>query len=78
MIKRIETDLLEIAYKEYGDSSDIPVILLHGFPYDINAYNESSDILSQKGFRVLTPYFVVLVKLNLKIFQQYVQGNKLQ
>jgi pimeloyl-ACP methyl ester carboxylesterase len=56
MIKKIETESLEIGYREYGNTNDIPVILLHGFPYDINAYNESSDILSQKGFRVLTPY----------------------
>jgi hypothetical protein len=50
MIKKIETNLLEIGYKEYGHPNDTPVILLHGFPYDINAYNESSDILNQKGF----------------------------
>lgn len=56
MIKKIETDLLEIGYKEYGNSNDIPVILLHGFPYDINAYNESAALLSRMGFRVLTPY----------------------
>lgn len=56
MIKKIETESLEIGYREYGNTNDIPVILLHGFPYDINAYNESADILSQKGFRVLTPY----------------------
>ena len=56
MIKKIETESLEIGYREYGNTNDIPVILLHGFPYDINAYNESSAILSQKGFRVLTPY----------------------
>lgn len=56
MIKKIETESLEIGYREYGNTNDIPVILLHGFPYDINAYNESSDILRQKGFRVLTPY----------------------
>lgn len=56
MIKKIETALLEIGYKEYGNLDDTPVILLHGFPYDLNAYNEVSEILSQKGFRVLTPF----------------------
>tara|TARA_R110000868_G_scaffold406978_1_gene687827 strand:+ start:250 stop:1143 length:894 start_codon:yes stop_codon:yes gene_type:complete len=56
MIKKIETELLEIGYKEYGNIEDTPVILQHGFPYDVNAYNESAEILSQKGFRVLTPY----------------------
>ncbi|MFT4202282.1 MAG: alpha/beta hydrolase [Chitinophagaceae bacterium] len=56
MIKRIETDLLEIGYRDYGNANDIPVILLHGFPYDINAFNETSEILSKNGCRVLTPF----------------------
>jgi pimeloyl-ACP methyl ester carboxylesterase len=55
-IKKVETALLEIGYKEYGHPDDIPVILLHGFPYDINAYNNTATILSQNGCRVLTPY----------------------
>lgn len=57
MIKKIETAILEIGYKEYGNSEDTPVILLHGFPYDINAYSEVAKILSKKNFRVLTPFF---------------------
>jgi pimeloyl-ACP methyl ester carboxylesterase len=56
MIKKIETESLVIGYREYGDVNDIPVILLHGFPYDINSYNDTSDILSKKNFRVFTPY----------------------
>lgn len=55
-IKKVETALLEIAYKEYGHPDAIPVILLHGFPYDINAYTEAATILSQNNCRVLTPY----------------------
>ncbi len=55
-IKKIETEILEIGYKDYGNLNDTPVVLLHGFPYDINAYNESAEILSKKGFRVLTPF----------------------
>lgn len=56
MIKKIETEILEIGYKEFGNSEDTPVILLHGFPYDINAYNEVAEILCKKNFRVLTPF----------------------
>jgi pimeloyl-ACP methyl ester carboxylesterase len=55
-IKKVETSLLEIGYKEYGDPHNTPVILLHGFPYDINAYNSAATILSGAGCRVLTPY----------------------
>ncbi|CAH2803215.1 MAG: Epoxide hydrolase (EC [uncultured Paraburkholderia sp.] len=38
MLKHIETGLLDIAYDEQGDASGWPVVLLHGFPYDIHAY----------------------------------------
>jgi pimeloyl-ACP methyl ester carboxylesterase len=55
-LKKVETALLEIAYKEYGHPDDTPVILLHGFPYDINAYTNAATILSENGCRVLTPY----------------------
>lgn len=55
-LKKVETSLLEIGYMEYGHPDDVPVILLHGFPYDINAYNSVAHILSQNGCRVLTPW----------------------
>jgi pimeloyl-ACP methyl ester carboxylesterase len=56
MLKSIATNLLEIAYDEQGDSAGWPVILLHGFPYDIHAYDEVTPRLTTKGARVITPY----------------------
>ena len=32
---RVRTDVLDIAYEEHGPSNGPPVILLHGFPYDV-------------------------------------------
>src|SRR6201999_4628490 len=56
MLKSIATNLLEIAYDEQGDSAGWPVILLHGFPYDIHAYDEVTPRLTAKGARVIVPY----------------------
>ncbi|WP_296650368.1 alpha/beta hydrolase [Paraburkholderia sp.] len=56
MLKRIATTLLDIAYDEQGDANGWPVVLLHGFPYDIHAYDEVAPRLASQGARVITPY----------------------
>jgi len=55
-LKRIETRILEVAYEESGDPAGHAVILLHGFPYDIRAYDDVTDRLVTVGCRVITPY----------------------
>jgi len=54
--KRIEAGVLDVAYEESGGHQARPVILLHGFPYDVRAYDEVSARLVAAGCRVLTPY----------------------
>ena len=39
MLKRIRTSSLEIAFEETGRPDGTPVVLLHGFPYDVRAYD---------------------------------------
>lgn len=56
MIKYVETSRLKIAYRELGNADGKPVILLHGFPYDIHSYDEVSDQLANRGFRCIVPY----------------------
>ena len=56
MLKRIPAGVLRIAYFENGSSNGTPVILLHGFPYDVHAYDAVIPILVSKGCRVFTPY----------------------
>ena len=56
MLKRIATGLLDIAYDEQGDADGWPVVLLHGFPYDIHAYGEVAPRLTSHGARVIVPY----------------------
>jgi pimeloyl-ACP methyl ester carboxylesterase len=55
-IRRVTTDLLEVAYHEAGPADGRPVILLHGFPYDIHSYVEVTPLLAADGYRVIVPY----------------------
>jgi pimeloyl-ACP methyl ester carboxylesterase len=54
-LRRIEADLLDVAYVEMGPPAGPPVILLHGWPYDIHAFLEVAPMLAAKGFRVIAP-----------------------
>ena len=40
MTKMIDAGVLAVAYEESGAPKGWPVVLLHGFPYDIRAYDE--------------------------------------
>ena len=55
-MKTVETDLLEIAYEEWGPADGAPVVLLHGFPYDVRAFDEVAPRLADAGHRVIAPY----------------------
>jgi pimeloyl-ACP methyl ester carboxylesterase len=47
---------LRIAYEDAGDRQAFPVLLLHGFPDDVRAWDGVVPPLVNKGFRVLVPY----------------------
>jgi len=53
---RITTPVLEIAYEFAGDPGGTPVILLHGFPYDVRAFDEVAPLLADQDAFVLAPY----------------------
>jgi pimeloyl-ACP methyl ester carboxylesterase len=55
MLKRVRTTSLEIAYEETGNSGGPAVVLLHGFPYDVRAYDGVAARLAPRC-RVLVPY----------------------
>lgn len=55
-LKRIEAGVLEVAYEEAGDREGKVVVLLHGFPYDVRAFDEVTTRLVSSGYRVITPY----------------------
>ncbi|KAH8797760.1 putative epoxide hydrolase [Xylogone sp. PMI_703] len=50
------TSTLRVAYYEAGHSTGRAVILVHGFPYSIDAYASVVPILVQHGHRVIVPY----------------------
>ena len=55
-VRMVETALLDIGYEESGDRAGFPVMLLHGFPYDVRAWDDVVQSLAVAGFRVLVPY----------------------
>jgi len=50
------TDMLRIAYYETGPDDGAPVLLLHGYPYDIHSFIEVIPQLAAAGHRVIVPY----------------------
>ena len=52
----VRTPILEIGYEEHGPASGPPVILLHGFPDDVHAWDGATGPLAAAGCRVLVPY----------------------
>jgi hypothetical protein len=55
-IKQIDAGVLNIGYADEGPLNGTPVILLHGWPYDIQTYAEVSSLLVTKGYRVIVPF----------------------
>ena len=55
-LKQIDAGLLSVAYAEAGPAEGPPVILLHGWPYDIYSFVDVTPLLAAKGYRVIVPY----------------------
>jgi pimeloyl-ACP methyl ester carboxylesterase len=55
-IKQIDAGVLNVGYAEAGPIDGTPVILLHGWPYDIYSYVDVAPLLTAKGYRVIIPY----------------------
>jgi len=55
-LKQIDAGVLNVGYAEAGPAGGRPVILLHGWPYDINTYVDVAPLLVAKGYRVIAPY----------------------
>jgi len=55
-LKQVAAGLLNVAYAEAGPDGGRPVILLHGWPYDIHSYVDVAPALASAGYRVIVPY----------------------
>ena len=55
-LKQIDAGVLNVAYAETGAVDGPPVILLHGWPYDIYSFVDVAPLLASAGYRVIVPY----------------------
>jgi pimeloyl-ACP methyl ester carboxylesterase len=55
-LKQADAGVLNVGYAEAGPAHGTPVILLHGWPYDIHSYAAVAPLLAAKGYRVIVPY----------------------
>ena len=54
--RTVQTSVLNIGFEESGNPQDFPIILLHGFPDDVRAWDAVAPPLVNKGYRVIVPY----------------------
>src|ERR1041385_5235932 len=55
-LKQIDAGVLNVGYAEAGPANGAPVILLHGWPYDIYSYVDVAPLLASAGYRMIIPY----------------------
>ena len=55
-LKQIDAGLLNVGYAEAGPADGPPVILMHGWPYDIHSFADVMPLLASAGHRVIVPY----------------------
>lgn len=55
-IHRVRAGVLDVAFHDVGHHDGTPVVLLHGFPYDVHSYLDVTPLLVERGIRVVVPY----------------------
>ena len=55
-LKQINAGPLNVGYVDMGPAGGKPVILLHGWPYDIHSFADVAPLLASAGYRVIVPY----------------------
>jgi pimeloyl-ACP methyl ester carboxylesterase len=55
-VSQIDAGVLDVGYVEAGPADGPAAVLLHGWPYDIHAYEGVSPQLASAGYRVIVPY----------------------
>src|SRR4051812_6888773 len=55
-VQQVVAGPLDVGYVEVGPPNGQPVVLLHGWPYDINSYAEAAPTLGAAGYRVIVPH----------------------
>jgi pimeloyl-ACP methyl ester carboxylesterase len=55
-LKQIDAGVLNVGYAEAGPADGRPVVLLHGWPYDIYSFVDVAPLLAAKGYSVIVPF----------------------
>ena len=55
-VQQIDAGPLDVGYVEVGPPNGQPVVLLHGWPYDIHSYADAAPALGAAGYRVVVPH----------------------
>ena len=55
-LAHVRTSVLDLAYEQSGPADALPIVLLHGYPYDARAFDEVVTIVNTAGFRTIVPY----------------------
>jgi pimeloyl-ACP methyl ester carboxylesterase len=55
-LKQIDAGVLNVGYAEAGPANGPPLILLHGWPYDIHSYVDVAPLLASADYRAIVPY----------------------
>nr|HEV8010301.1 alpha/beta hydrolase [Bradyrhizobium sp.] len=53
---RMRTPVLDVAYEASGPADGLPVLLLHGFPYDVRSFDGVVALLNAAGLRTIVPW----------------------
>ncbi|MEV4569555.1 alpha/beta fold hydrolase [Nonomuraea sp. NPDC049419] len=55
-LRRVSTDVLDVAYYGTGSAENDTVLLPHGSPYGIQSYVAVAPLLADSGFQVVVPH----------------------
>jgi pimeloyl-ACP methyl ester carboxylesterase len=55
-VHQIDAGPLSVGYVDVGPATGQPVVLLHGWPYDIHSYVDVAPALGAAGYRVVVPF----------------------
>jgi pimeloyl-ACP methyl ester carboxylesterase len=55
-LRQADAGVLSVGYGQAGPAEGPPVLLLHGWPYDIHSFAEVAPELAAAGYRVIVPF----------------------
>jgi pimeloyl-ACP methyl ester carboxylesterase len=55
-VSQIDAGVLNVGYVDTGPADGPAVVLLHGWPYDVESYVDVVPLLAASGYRAIVPY----------------------